>query len=702
MSGKTTPYMTLLVLAGAVLGLLAVAVIYWDGPLFPWTPLVLGLVLALVVWRLQPDPMRSVAQALDSEGVEQAVRDLANDPGGQSEALVRKRLAALALESAEQADFLVRAVSAAPSPVFVCDSSGHVALASEGLGLLLGIVVEDCIGREAHLALPVDRIQDAVGHVLAGNGLWRETLYVHLDHRSFSAEVSAAPVHNSQGEILGVSCALMDLSGVDQEREALAEQQAQMKSSGNAISLLAGQVASATEELSAAADEQARSSQEQKGQSQAVATAMEQMAATVVEVAGQASATSDEAGSVQTAAGEGVALVDKVVSGIHSVAESAQGLAVNLTQLDAQADEIGRIISVINEIADQTNLLALNAAIEAARAGDAGRGFAVVADEVRKLAEKTMTATQEVESAVEKIQQGARVAVDSMEETKERVEQGTALANQTGEALQGIMDSIKDMVQRITQIATAAEEQSAATDEVKRNMETIAQIATETDEGLQQSAHATRDLARLSQELLGSARELAGKDASPDMLEVSGPTMRGVLPAIMQDYIMEEFEPEVGQAVMAALGDPVFLPTSEYPNDILHRLARETAEQTSTTPREVFLGFGRFTVPRFHSMYRHYFRSQDAKEMLLAMDDIHAQLTRDYPGILPPSFTYENKGNVLVMTYHSQRGLFDYFEGVINGLAEFLGSELSVTVEPLDDERARAEIMFAGVLAKES
>ncbi len=67
-----------------------------------------------------------------------------------------------------------------------------------------------------------------------------------------------------------------------------------------------------------------------------------------------------------------------------------------ISRLDDSGNSVSEALKVIAEIADQTNLLALNAAIEAARAGESGRGFAVVADEVRKLAEKTKTATNQI------------------------------------------------------------------------------------------------------------------------------------------------------------------------------------------------------------------------------------------------------------------------------------------------------------------
>ena len=143
--------------------------------------------------------------------------------------------------------------------------------------------------------------------------------------------------------------------------QSLSRMLGQIREAADTINTAASEIASGNAELSARTEQQASSLEE-------TASSMEELTSTVklnAENARQANSLAANASEVAT---QGGTVVQKVVSTMSSINESAR--------------KIADIIGVIDGIAFQTNILALNAAVEAARAGEQGRGFAVVAGEV--------------------------------------------------------------------------------------------------------------------------------------------------------------------------------------------------------------------------------------------------------------------------------------------------------------------------------
>ncbi len=222
-------------------------------------------------------------------------------------------------------------------------------------------------------------------------------------------------------------------------RNALAERfTASVGDVATRVANTAGGLNTAAETLARTADDTVRKSnqvaeaaQRTSANVQTVASAAEQLSASILEI-------SQQVGNSAAVAGEAARAI-------------AQGDA-SVQELSGAAQRIGEIVGLINGIASQTNLLALNATIEAARAGEAGKGFAVVASEVKSLASQTAKATDEIRTQIEGMQ---------------------AATGTTVEVIGGIGRTIDELNRIATGVASAVEQQGAATAEIARNVQLV-------------------------------------------------------------------------------------------------------------------------------------------------------------------------------------------------------------------------------------
>ncbi|RTR26999.1 methyl-accepting chemotaxis protein [Shewanella atlantica] len=269
----------------------------------------------------------------------------------------------------------------------------------------------------------------------------------------------------------------------------------------NSVSDTSQQLAESAQGMAQVTSETATSVQTQRHELDMVATAMNEMTATVVEVAKNANDAADAAVETDNQSKEGLNVVTNTVDMIVGLAAEIESAAEVILDLEKDSNQIGSILDVIKGIAEQTNLLALNAAIEAARAGEQGRGFAVVADEVRTLASRTQASTEEIQKMIEKLQGGAKVAVNVMSDSRKYADDSVSNAKSAGEALQMITQSIGKITDMNTQIATAAEEQSAVSEEINANIVNINHAAEEAAQGANATSSESERLAEMAKQL---------------------------------------------------------------------------------------------------------------------------------------------------------------------------------------------------------
>lgn len=169
-------------------------------------------------------------------------------------------------------------------------------------------------------------------------------------------------------------------------------------------------------------------------------------------------------------------------------------LLASMTDIEAASKKISEIIDVIDDIAFQTNLLALNASVEAARAGEHGKGFAVVADAVRALAQRSAVAAKDISTLIQS--------------TQNQVKNGNLIAQKSGQAMTGIVDSVRKVTTLSNEISDSTIQQSEGIRQVSKAMNQI-------DSGTQSNAASAEeisatvdDIANISQQMQERMQEL--------------------------------------------------------------------------------------------------------------------------------------------------------------------------------------------------
>ncbi|WP_295854310.1 HAMP domain-containing methyl-accepting chemotaxis protein [Tardiphaga sp.] len=415
--------------------------------------------------------MSATSEAININDLKTSITDTKAAPAGEA----ASSLIAAAVAAAQKSTVEARAGAA--------DELARSGLVNRALGLavvavLIGTMLFSFLG----VARPMTRLNGAMAKMAAGDldleipgagrgdeiGDIAKTVSVIRENAEQKArDEAAASVSRDQLAAASRKRDMVKLAddfenAVGNIVQTVSSASTQLEASAGTLTATAERTQQLTIMVAAASDEAATNVR-------SVASATEEMASSVDEISRQV----QESSTIASAA------VDQVRKTNDRVGELARAAA-----------RIGDVVELINTIAGQTNLLALNATIEAARAGDAGRGFAVVASEVKALAEQTAKATGDISQHIHGIQAATRESVGAIKE---------------------IGDTIGRMSEIASTIASAVEEQGAATREISRNVQQASSGTTQVSSNIVDVQRGAGETGSASSQVLSAAQSLSGE-----------------------------------------------------------------------------------------------------------------------------------------------------------------------------------------------
>ncbi len=216
---------------------------------------------------------------------------------------------------------------------------------------------------------------------------------------------------------------------------------------------------------------------QQKNDIMSVSTAMGQMIESTNTVALNTASTATEIESTFEQCLQAKDGINETTDKIRYLASEVGAASSSADELSQSAKNVGGLMEGIQSIADQTNLLALNAAIEAARAGEHGRGFAVVADEVRNLSSRTQESAVEIHQSLSAMLTIIDHWINVMSKNKTEAEACVETAELSNQKIELVYEKMQHIAGLASEIATAAEQQSAVSLEINNHISEIHQSA---------------------------------------------------------------------------------------------------------------------------------------------------------------------------------------------------------------------------------
>ena len=221
-----------------------------------------------------------------------------------------------------------------------------------------------------------------------------------------------------------------------------------------------------TQNLAVSTKETAATSQDQAAAAKEIAATVQDSNDLSKNISTKIKDVSRVAEKTSTDVAEGVASIEKNVQQLQAIFDANQQTIAGMKDLNDRIDSIWDIVTLINSVADQAKIIAFNAELEATSAGEAGKKFRIVANEIRRLSDGIIDSTKEIKEKITEIQHASDTLILTSENGTEKINAGYENAKRLGQMFESIKNSSEITASSAEDIAGIIQQQTIASDQI--------------------------------------------------------------------------------------------------------------------------------------------------------------------------------------------------------------------------------------------
>lgn len=158
--------------------------------------------------------------------------------------------------------------------------------------------------------------------------------------------------------------------------------------------------------------------------------------------------------------------------------------------------------------------------------------------------------------------------------------------------------------------------------------------------------------------------------------------MKGTVVATWLKTCRKLYDDDVVNIAMNCVGwkeSKIFSPVENVDDSQVKKVIGVIADENGIKINELWRNIGRDNIKSFFNDFPAFFQHENLYSFLRSMFDVHVEMVKKFPGAKPPIVNIEPISNrKAIFTYDSNREMFDYALGLLEGSAEFFNEKLEI------------------------